>query len=649
MGESRNSGLNTQESPILRRDLSGHSPYNDAQMLRDFFRPIPILSAILIALAVAPIAAVAYHQSAHEGKVFSGVRLNGVDLSAKSPEEVFATAQQQAAYYRTVNLKLRAGDKVFDFKPADFGSAFDPAATTALAMSIGRQGDWTQQFKERAQVYWNGVDVGPIVHMDSGATARRMAQIAQEIDQPATDARLDIDAPNGIVRETPSQTGLALDQGMSVRLVEAAIKSRSSGEIILPLKTTPPQVITVADAVAKLGRIIGNDLIVMLPQWDKSGTALAPVEAFRVPRGQLIDYTLIEDTQENGAPKINVRFRRESFRAKLEPLTSAITGTIQDARFVFDDVSRKLTVIQPSSAGRTLDIDGTLDAVEAAVNSDNNRTVVAAVKTVQPAVPDTASSEQLGITELITQATTFFKGSSAARIANVKLAASRFHGVVVPPGEVFSFNRYLGNVSKEDGFEEGLIIVGNRTEKGVGGGVCQVSTTAFQAALRAGFPIVERYPHGYRVSYYERGMGAGYDAAVFTPWADMKFRNNTKAHLLIETYFDPAKVTLTFKFYGTPDGRQVTISPSKIGATVPHGPDLYEADSEGQLAPGQVKQVEFAVNGASMSFNRTVVLNGETLIDESITSKYVPWRNVFRFGPGFTPPPGAEIAGPPTQ
>ena len=191
-----------------------------------------------------------------------------------------------------------------------------------------------------------------------------------------------------------------------------------------------------------------------------------------------------------------------------------------------------------------------------------------------------------------------------------------------------------------------MIIVGNRTEKGVGGGVCQVSTTAYQAALRAGFPMLERYPHGYRVSYYERGMGAGYDAAVFSPWADLKFRNESKGHLLIETYYDPVKVTLTFKFYGTPDGRQVQIGASKIANPVPRAADLYEPDPEGVLKEGQVKQVEYAVDGATIVFNRLVSREGETLINETVTSKYVPWRNVFRFGPNFAPPPGAEIVGP---
>jgi len=213
---------------------------------------------------------------------------------------------------------------------------------------------------------------------------------------------------------------------------------------------------------------------------------------------------------------------------------------------------------------------------------------------------------------------------------------------------VFSFNEFLGEVSEASGFTEGLIIVGNRTVKGIGGGVCQVSTTAYQAALRAGFPILERYPHGYRVSYYERGMGAGFDAAVFTPWADLKFRNDTAAYLLIETIFNQSQATLTFRFYGTPDDRQVIISPSTITDVVPHGPDVYEPDPEKTVPPGRVKQVEFAVDGATVWFTRQVIRDGQTLIDERVVSRYVPWQNVFYYGEGFKPPEGAIVKPAPT-
>src|SRR5690606_35176050 len=175
-------------------------------------------------------------------------------------------------------------------------------------------------------------------------------------------------------------------------------------------------------------------------------------------------------------------------------------------------------------------------------------------ETLEPAVPSTATAEELGITELIASATTFYAGSSLERRLNVQTAASRFDGLVIPPGAEFSFNEHLGDVSVESGFEQGLIIYNGRTIEGVGGGICQVSTTAFQAAFYAGFPILERWPHGYWVSYYDSGEGKGMDATVYSPLVDFRFLNDLGTYLLIETEADINAATVTFNFYSTSDG-----------------------------------------------------------------------------------------------
>src|SRR5512147_796441 len=145
-------------------------------------------------------------------------------------------------------------------------------------------------------------------------------------------------------------------------------------------------------------------------------------------------------------------------------------------------------------------------------------------------------------------------------MTNIGAATAQFQGVLIKPGETFSFNKYLGDVSLDKGFAEALIIFNGRTVTGVGGGVCQVSTTVFRAAFSAGFPIIERWPHAYRVGWYERGFGPGLDATVFSPYVDFKFTNDTPYALLIESYANDAAGRLTFKFYSTPDGRQVAVS-----------------------------------------------------------------------------------------
>jgi vancomycin resistance protein YoaR len=207
----------------------------------------------------------------------------------------------------------------------------------------------------------------------------------------------------------------------------------------------------------------------------------------------------------------------------------------------------------------------------------------------------------------------------------------------VPPGGTFSFNEHLGDVSLETGFAEALIIYGGRTIRGVGGGVCQVSTTVFRAAFFGGYPIVERYAHAYRVSYYERGdtwRGPGLDATVYAPLVDFKFTNDTAYWLLMEVDVNPAAGRITWRFWSTSDGRQTTVEAPVVKDVVPAPEPLYEENAE--LAAGEIKQVDWAAEGAYTSVARVITRDGAPINtgEAPIATQYQPWRAVFEYGPG---------------
>jgi vancomycin resistance protein YoaR len=262
-------------------------------------------------------------------------------------------------------------------------------------------------------------------------------------------------------------------------------------------------------------------------------------------------------------------------------------------------------------------------------------------KDIVPVVHAGATAEELGITELVSESTTWFFGSSDERKHNISRSASNFYGIVVAPGEEFSFNHFLGDVSIEQGYETGLIIVGGRTIEGVGGGVCQVSTTVFQAAFWAGFPIVERWAHGYQVPYYNDGEGTGMDATVFSPVVDFRFINDTPYYLLIENYYNEANSSLTFKMYSTSLGREVIKEGPFIENVVPPKPDVWEYNEE--LEAGETKQVDWAVEGADVTVGRTVYnASGDLLRQDTFVSNYIPWQNVYEYGPDVTVPQETE-------
>jgi vancomycin resistance protein YoaR len=328
---------------------------------------------------------------------------------------------------------------------------------------------------------------------------------------------------------------------------------------------------------------------------------------------------------------ITIEFNAELLYAGLADLATQIDRAPEDARFIFNDEEKQLDVVQASKVGRTLNITGTIERMNVAL-AHGERRVALAVAVQQPEFPDTLKAADLGITQLIAQGQTFYAGSSKERMTNIGAATAQFQGVLIKPGETFSFNKYLGDVSLDKGFAEALIIFNGRTVTGVGGGVCQVSTTVFRAAFEAGFPVIERWPHAYRVGWYEKGYGPGLDATVFSPDVDFRFKNDTPYHLLIEAYANDAAGRLTFKFYSTPDGRQVTIAAPIVENVVPHPPDKYEEDPT--LAAGVTKQVDYAVDGADVTVNRTVTLNGQVISQDRVFTKYLPWQAVFMVGTG---------------
>ena len=195
----------------------------------------------------------------------------------------------------------------------------------------------------------------------------------------------------------------------------------------------------------------------------------------------------------------------------------------------------------------------------------------------------------------------------------------------------------IGDISLDSGFSEALIIFGNETIKGVGGGVCQVSTTLFRAAFFTGFPILERYAHAYRVGYYEQTASgaidptlAGLDATVFIPVVDMKFKNDTPYWLLMETYTYDTK--LIWKFYSTADGRSVeweTTGPENI-VKAPKAKYVENKDR----AEGEIKQIDWSAEGADISVQRTVHKDGQVYFSDSFYTHYVPWQAVYEYGPG---------------
>jgi vancomycin resistance protein YoaR len=313
--------------------------------------------------------------------------------------------------------------------------------------------------------------------------------------------------------------------------------------------------------------------------------------------------------------------------AALTDIAAQVNIPATEALFQFQN--GRVTNFQPSSNGRELNI-AEANARIAQAFQTQTLSIPMPIDVVKPIVT-TDKANTFGITQLIGTGYSEFAGSTAERIHNVALAASRINGVLIKPGETFSFNDTVGDITAATGYQSAYIIKDGHTVLGDGGGVCQVSTTLFRAALNAGLPIVERHAHDYRVHYYEEGgFKPGLDATVYGPTYDLKFKNDTPTSILIQAKTDVSHLSLTFDLYGTSDGRKSQISNQQLWGVAPPPPDLYQDDPT--LAKGVVKQVDFSAWGAKASFDYTVTHSDNTVTKITFLSNYQPWQAVFLRG-----------------
>ena len=304
-----------------------------------------------------------------------------------------------------------------------------------------------------------------------------------------------------------------------------------------------------------------------------------------------------------------------------------------DALFNFQN--GKVNAFKPSEEGLAVD----LETIRKNLNSQFEKiaarqmpqkiTIPIGIKILKPKIT-TDKANNLGIKELIGKGTSLFQHSIPSRIFNITLATGRINGLLVAPGEIFSFDKALGDVSAFTGYQQAYIIQNGKTILGDGGGVCQVSTTFFRALLNSGLPITERHAHAYRVGYYEEDSLPGLDATIYVPSVDLQFKNDTNNYILVQTQIDQNTQQLSVFLYGTKDGRETNLTQPIISNRVPAPEDSYQDDPT--LPKGVIKQVDFKAEGSTVSFTREVTQNGKKIISEKFISNYAPWQSIFLRG-----------------
>lgn len=567
----------------------------------------------------------------YQGRIFPGLTVGWVDVGGKTPEQAVQTLQQEYVFPDQGKIILQSGERQWEVSPAQLGFYFSETHNAEVAYYIGRKGGLEDRVAAQIRILLNGMTLTPRFVIDEREAYAYLSGLEKEVNQPVVEASISLEGVNVAVQ--PGQVGRSLNVPATLEAVEEQLRSIQDGTVQLVIEEERPEILDVSAQADLARRMLEAPLTLQVPEaggQDPGPWVLKPEE--------LVQMMVIERVKTEQGESYRIALESEQLREYLAEIAPRIKRQAKNARMTYNENTGNFNVLAQEVVGRQLDIDQSIVNIQEKLTAGEHE-VDLVVELTRPRVTDVNTPEELGITELVSEERTYFYGSSASRINNIKTASERFHGVFVAPGETFSMGDQLGDVSLGAGYSEAWIIYGDRTIKGVGGGVCQVSTTLFRTVFFGGYPVIERYSHAYRVTYYEQTASgsinpqlAGLDATVYFPLVDFKFKNGTDHWLLMETYVDVAHRTLTWKFYSTSDGRSIEWSTTGLKNKKDPPDPIYEENED--LRKGEIQQVDWAVEGGKVTVTRHVYRDGKKLWTDTFQTKYQPWAAVCQYGPG---------------
>ncbi len=579
----------------------------------------------LLALLLA--AGAAAFQVAVQDRIVPGVRIAEIDLGGLTKAEAASRLREAYQALGAAQYRFRDGERVWTATARELGLSVPVESLVERAYAIGHGDDPRRSLREQAHAWFQGVTLEAALRYEPAVARRFLAGLAAEIDRERRDASLWLDG--AAVGVDLGRSGRELDiEATHSALSDALLAQSDQREIALVIAEYAPRQWNIAEAAAAIEIALSTPI--HLVGTDRDGALLPP---WVISRDLILAALEIGLHADGERRRYQVGLDLAALEGYLGTLSPALSRAAVDGRFDFDPQTGSLTALMPSADGRKLNVEATIAGIEAAIFDRRNRRVPMIFEQVKPRYHDGISAAELGISELVAEATTYYWGSWQNRRSNIALGAGKLHGVIIAPGEEFSFNEHLGDISLEAGYLEGSVILGGATVTGIGGGICQVSTTMFRAAFSGGYAITERNSHGYRVGYYEyAGAGPGLDAAIWQPEVDLRFQNNTPHHLLIESSFLGAQDALQFRIYST--RHWTTAIESAIISDIRPAPEAGFIEAS-DLRLGQTRQIDYAVDGADVWVYRNIYDRAGALVKrDQLFTRYSPWQAVFEVAPG---------------
>ncbi|HEY7003800.1 MAG TPA: VanW family protein [Gaiellaceae bacterium] len=560
-----------------------------------------LAAAALVLLAVL---ALGFAYSGSEDVVADGVTVSGVAVGGLDARQAEAKLAERAHTLSTQPVVFVGADRKWSIAPAQLAvkGDWDAAAEEALARANG-----PAPFRglERLRIRLFGTDVEPLATADEAALAHQIRIIARQVELRGREAAIVLRDGEPVV--VPGEASRSLRPEAAATTIVAALASLQRGDgVELPIQTTPPEVGQgdLAVVAQQVRTVLSAPVAFVFRGVHLSITPDQMASFLELPRGG-------QRQLQIGGPEAEKYFAN---------LGQAVWRAPRDVDFSVDDAGKAHIV--PSRNGRKLDVEASEKAILAAALRQSQRVARLVVIPAKPKL-STERARALGITGLVGGYTTFY-GGDANRIHNVQLVARLIDNHMIAPHSTFSFNKTTGERNAAQGFLEAPVIINGELKTGLGGGVCQVSTTVFNAAFEAGLPITSRTNHALYIDHYPLGR----DATVNYPDTDLTFQNDSDHWILLRTIVGAS--SLTVRLFGTPLHRRVETETSPLRVT---GQPPVKRVSDGSLYVGQKAVEEYGQPSRSVSVRRIVHdSKGHVLYDTTWYSNYVAEPKVVRYG-----------------
>ena len=571
--------------------------------------------AILLAFIVGGVIDVRYAEMA-----LPGVRLGDVALGGLGLAEVSRAVSDAAVPLVTAPVTFTYMNR--EWRPAarEIGMRVGTDEMQARAMTTGRTWIWPLRWVQVVAVPLWRPDVTFRAEIDRTQLSSYLEKLASAVNRSPVEATLSI--KGGQVILTPAVNGERIGVEAAMRAVRLPTTLNDRQVVPLPVVVAQPRTsqTSIAEAQRVAQKILAGPLFIRAGEmsWPLSVAQLESMLEFRRDAGV-----------DGGYDRLLAGLNETDVATFVKTIAQQVERTPQDGQFRWD--GKAIVFTRDGQDGLHVD---QLVAVRTIIQAaaEDSRDVVIPVTIARPTVSSSRLAS-MGIKDLVGVGSSKYTGSSPERANNVKVAAGKLHHTLIQPGTVFSFLESLGPITPENGYLEGLTIQGDATVPGIGGGVCQISTTMFRAAFWGGLPIVERHQHAYRVTYYEQdGSPVGFDAAVYDPGVDFRFKNDTGSPLLVHVTVDEQTKVVAFRLFGEVTGREIKLTSSR--ANERPAPDAAPDVPDPKLPLGQRKQAEWKADGVDAVVRRVVTVNGKQSLSDSFSSRYAPWQEKWAIGIG---------------